>query len=120
MGKKRSPATPMEKLKELLDEWQDQNTRKAIRLSKKYPVLIFHVCDSIYRHLKRGESCGFIELDVKEILESCGFSIQEEGIGWRVFPDKEVENGNMKRCVETRTDVEQRVSKEDENGKKKV
>ena len=54
MGKKHSPTSPMEKLKELLDEWQDQYTRKAIRLSKKYPVLVFHICDSIYRHLKRG------------------------------------------------------------------
>lgn len=81
--KKRSD-TPMEKLKELLDEWQDQYTKKARRLSKKYPVLVFHVLDSVYRHLKRGESLGFLELDVKEILESCGFSVQEEGIGWRV------------------------------------
>ena len=93
VGAKKRSATPMENLKELLDEWQDQNTRKAKRLSKKYPVLIFHVLDSVYRHLKRGESLGFFELDVKKILESCGFSVQGEGIGWRVFPDKEVKNG---------------------------
>lgn len=96
MGTKKRSTTPMEKLKELLDEWKDQYTGKAIRLSKKYPILVFHVCDSIYRHLERGESCGFIELDVKEILESCGFSVQDEGIGWRVFPDKEDENGKKK------------------------
>ena len=93
MHTKKRSATPMEKLKELLDEWEDQNTRKATRLSKKYPVLIFHVLDLAYRHLKRGEDLGFLELDVKEILESCGFSVQDEGIGWRVFPDKEGENG---------------------------
>ena len=93
MGAKKRSVTPMENLKELLDEWQDQNTRNAKRLSKKYPVLIFHVLDSVYHLLKRGESLGFLELDVKKILESCGFSVQDEGIGWRVFPDNGGENG---------------------------
>ena len=84
-SKKRSD-TPMEKLKELLEEWQCQETKRGKRLSKKYPAIIFSILDLAYHNLKCVESFGFLESEVKEILESFGFSVHEEGVGWRVYP----------------------------------
>jgi hypothetical protein len=53
------------------------------------PVMFYELCD-IFGAVNRGYAQDTISKDVADICRKYGFSVQEEGIGWRVMGgDKE-------------------------------
>ncbi len=66
------------KLKKLLEQFYNGNLKFKNR--KLTPVTV-HILTDIYE----GKYKDFISEDVKFVLEGCGYSIKEKGIGWEIM-----------------------------------
>ena len=77
----------MEKLKNYIELWIDGKSIKGIRVSP-YDI---YTCIDAYNALVTKGKFEFISENVKLILDKCGISTKEKGIGWVAFIEFSVE-----------------------------
>lgn len=71
----------MEKLKSYIETWINGKSIKGIGVSP-YDI---YTCIDAYNALVKNEKFEFISENVKVILDKCGISTKEKGIGWVAF-----------------------------------
>lgn len=71
----------MKKLKSYIETWIDGKSVKGIRVTP-YDI---YTCIDAYNALAKNEKFEFISENVKTILDKCGISTKEKGIGWIAY-----------------------------------
>lgn len=71
----------MEKLKSYIKTWIDGKSVKGIRVA---PIDIY-ICIDAYNALAKNGKFEFINGNLKMILDKCGISTKEKGIGWIAY-----------------------------------
>ena len=70
----------MKKLKKMLDAWADGKQVRGVQVS----LADIYMLMDIYNALCRKERFEFINGNAKSVLDKCGISVKERGIGWVV------------------------------------
>lgn len=78
---------PLEKLRSFLDNMEEPPMIKGGYSRNQYPLNTFHILLIVYSDLKRGKRTWFIQREVKDILEKCGFQVSPDENGWEAYSD---------------------------------